>query len=231
MGHDAVDAAMPLDPEEHRAQLEGLARLLPERSRVIDIGAGLGRLAIPLAEAGHDVLAIDTEADWLAGVRGATSDLEHPVRTHRADALDPDADLAHPEGPADAVLILGNTLALFHDSLACADLFARLRPHLSEGGALYIDHLHTVVWREVREGYWQEGLSEGGDLQLAWDAGDCVVALRHEGDDRFGRDGLAPGDTPLRLWSWGALRLLARAGGFSDPQPLPEHHLVRFRGA
>lgn len=228
MSGDSVDASMPLEPEEHERQISGLVALIPTGVRVIDIGAGLGRVAIPLAERGCDVLAIDTEPAWLAGVEGATSDLDPPVRTRVCDVLESDAELEHPAGPADVVLILGNTLALFHDVRACAGLLARLRGVLAPGGAVYIDHAHDGVWDEVAQGNWQEGLSEEGDLRLVWSRGDSVVALRAEEDAR--RDGpMDDRDEPMRLWSWGALRLLALASGFSDPEPLSAHHLVRFR--
>jgi len=229
MTDEPVDALMPLDPDEHRAQLEGLSQFLPERARVVDVGAGLGRVAIPLAESGRDVCAIDTEEAYLVGLERATADLSTPVRTRRANALDPGADLAHPGGPTDAVLILGNTLALFEDTLACADLLARLRATLALGGALLIDHLHTVVWREVREGYWQEGVSEDGAMQLVWRDGDAVIALREGDAVDASNDELSARDTPIRLWSWGALRLLARCAGFSDPEAHPAHHLVVLR--
>lgn len=229
MHDDPVDHVMPLDPDEHAAQIAYLLRTLNAGDRVVDVGAGLGRIAIPLAEQGVDVLAIDNDPSWLEGVGRATADLERPVVTRCADVLDVGADLAHPSGASDNVLILGNTLALFHDPMECVALFQRLRGTLSPGGALYIDHLHSVVWREVREGYWQEGVSEDGDMQMVWEEGDCVIALRTgEGvDPSSDRPGAS--DARMRLWSWGALQLLARCAGFSDPEALPDAHLVRFR--
>ncbi len=226
---DPIDATMPLEPEEHAAQLEGLSALIAGGDRVIDVGAGLGRIAIPLAERGCDVLAIDTEESWLVGVEQATSDLPNPVLTRQADVLDITTDLAHPRGRAHAVLILGNTLALFHDPIACAELFARLRGVMTPDGVLLVDHLHSVVWREVREGYWQEGVSEDGDLQMVWSPGDAVIAFRQGPDVDTARETVDDRDAPMRLWSWGALRLLARASGFSDPEAMLDRHLVAFR--
>ncbi len=53
---------LPLDPEDHAAQLAAVMRLAhgpPRAQRILDLGAGTGRLATPLAQRGHDVCAID----------------------------------------------------------------------------------------------------------------------------------------------------------------------------
>lgn len=58
---------------------------LPRRSLVLDIGAGLGALTLPLAEAGHRVVAIEAHP-------GRAAELERTVgglaRVVRADASD-----------------------------------------------------------------------------------------------------------------------------------------------
>ena len=57
--------------------------------RVLDVGAGTGRVAIDLARAGHDVTALDVDAELLAELETRAGDL--PVRTLAADATDFDA--------------------------------------------------------------------------------------------------------------------------------------------
>jgi SAM-dependent methyltransferase len=42
---------------------------------VVDIGAGVGRVSIPLAQAGHDVIAVDHNADAIATLRARRQEL------------------------------------------------------------------------------------------------------------------------------------------------------------
>lgn len=53
---------------------------------ILDLGAGTGRVALDLARAGHDVVALDRDAQLLAALRERAGDL--PVETVRADARD-----------------------------------------------------------------------------------------------------------------------------------------------
>ncbi|MEO1128389.1 MAG: hypothetical protein AAFX05_01630, partial [Planctomycetota bacterium] len=83
---DPADAAFPVEQKEHEAQVAGLLRLLGSSPRrVVDIGAGAGRIADPLAGAGHDVLAIDHDEH-------ALELCDDPVETRSIDVLDPEAD-------------------------------------------------------------------------------------------------------------------------------------------
>jgi SAM-dependent methyltransferase len=50
------------------AEVEAIAGLLEPGSSVLDLGAGVGRIADPLAELGHQVVAVDDSADMLAHV-------------------------------------------------------------------------------------------------------------------------------------------------------------------
>jgi SAM-dependent methyltransferase len=50
---------------------ELVSGLLPPGARVLDLGAGTGRTADPLAELGYDVVAVDDSAEMLAHVRRA----------------------------------------------------------------------------------------------------------------------------------------------------------------
>ena len=56
---------------------------------VLDVGAGTGRVALDLARAGHDVTALDVDAELLAELERRADGL--PVRTVVADAADFDA--------------------------------------------------------------------------------------------------------------------------------------------
>jgi len=57
-----------------------------ERGPVLDVGAGTGRVALPLARAGHDVTALDREPELLEALATRAQGL--PIATVVADAGD-----------------------------------------------------------------------------------------------------------------------------------------------
>ncbi len=57
---------------------------------ILDVGAGTGRVALDLARRGHEVVALDTDAELLAALRARAGGL--PVSTLHADARDFAAD-------------------------------------------------------------------------------------------------------------------------------------------
>ena len=61
-----IFSRLPAGPD-----LEVINSLIAPRTSVLDLGAGAGRLADPLAELGHQVTAVDESADMLSHVRSA----------------------------------------------------------------------------------------------------------------------------------------------------------------
>jgi SAM-dependent methyltransferase len=214
----------PLEPAQHEAQR---SRLLasPAPRRVLDLGCGDGRLLGPLHEAGHDVIGVDRDPVALARCA------EH---CHLPDDRLFELDFrrqpwpASLDGPFDLVLCLGNTFMLVHEPDDAADLLAAVAARLRPGGAFCIDALCDEMWREVAEGYWQEGVAEDGSMQLLWRPGDNVIALRHGHDVDPDHDAIAEADALFRLWTWGELRLLARLSGLIGPEQDIEGYLVRM---
>jgi|EndMetStandDraft_8_1072994.scaffolds.fasta_scaffold46560_4 SAM-dependent methyltransferase len=69
------------------ADLELFARLAGELpGGVLDLGAGTGRVALPLAAAGHPVTAVDTDPAVLAALAQRAAERSLPVETVRGDA-------------------------------------------------------------------------------------------------------------------------------------------------
>lgn len=121
------------DPYERGAAW--LARhQLDQHARYLDLGAGFGAHAVPLARAGKSVVAVDFHAGLLAELRAAAPGVE----THCDDLV---AFLAGgggggTAGPWDAVLCLGDTLTHLADPGAVRALLAGAARVLTPGGVL-----------------------------------------------------------------------------------------------
>jgi SAM-dependent methyltransferase len=110
------DADQPLWAELARAAPDG----------VLDVGAGTGRVALPLARAGHAVTALDIDPALLAVLTERAEDI--PVATLAADAQDFALD-----APVGLVIVPMQTLQLLSDRDA---FFACARRALVPGGRL-----------------------------------------------------------------------------------------------
>ena len=113
--HGGYDADLPLWRE--LADAEG--------GPVLDLGAGTGRVAVDLAAHGHDVVALDRDAELLA----ALVERSPAVRTVAADAREFELDTTFPLviAPMQLVQILGGRGGR-------AALLERVHAHLAEGG-------------------------------------------------------------------------------------------------
>ena len=101
--------------------------LLPGPSRVLDAGCGTGRVAIRLAELGHQVVGVDLDDAMLARARRDAPGLEWV----RADL----AALDLPGERFDVVVAAGNVVPLVGPGRE-ADAVAALARHLVPGGRL-----------------------------------------------------------------------------------------------
>jgi SAM-dependent methyltransferase len=114
-----VDAALA-------AGADDVAPLLPGAGIAVDLGAGFGMHAIPLARGGYDVVAIDTSAELLDALRTSGADLS--IRAVEGDLLD---FKRHASAPASLIVCLGDTLTHLADlsqvERLCRDVAASLR--------------------------------------------------------------------------------------------------------
>jgi len=220
----APDDWLPLDPDEHERQIEAvLALLAPAPQRVLDLGAGDGRVAGHLRDAGHDVVCIDSDPDAVEAC--AAQGLSVRV----GDMLDPDLDLTVEDAPPHAALLLGHTFLLLDDTVDALSLLRRLAGALVPGGVVALDDFCEPLWREVHEGAWREGVSDDGAMQMVWAPGEPVFTLRH-GDAVDPDDWtIHPGERRMRLYSLGELRLLASAAGLAGPENDAGGALLLFR--
>ena len=113
--------------------------------RVLDLGAGTGRVSLDLAAQGHEVHALDVDAALLGALRDRAGDL--PVHTHVADARDFDLGDLH----FGLVLAPMQTVQLLGGAAARASMLAAVRRHLAPGGVFAAALANTVEGFEEGE--------------------------------------------------------------------------------
>ena len=103
---------------------------------VLELAAGTGRLAIPMAELGHDVTALDISPDMLGQLRRKDADRSTGGRITTVVG-DMARDL--PAGPFEIVFVAFNSLFMLTDPDDQAACFASVAPVLGERGAFVLE--------------------------------------------------------------------------------------------
>lgn len=101
--------------------------LAQNAERILDVGAGTGRVTLRLVEAGHDVTALDIDAELLAALQLRST---APIATITADASDFTTD-----GQFDLIAVPMQTIQLLSDR---DGFFASARRALKPGGLLAV---------------------------------------------------------------------------------------------
>lgn len=182
-------------------------------ARILDLGAGTGRIADPLVELGHEVVAVDDSAEMLAHVRHA--------RPHRARIEELDLGERF-----DAVLLASHLLNTPDDGLRRA-LLAAARRHLGAGGRLLLQW-HEPGWFDgLRPGTVTEGGIGGltSRLEVSGFADDVLDATVSYSD---GTSTWAQSFRALRLGADRLARELAAAGLVLDPDRPAPGWLIAF---
>lgn len=109
------------------------ALLAPYGKKVLEIGCGTGRIAIPLAKAGFSVTGLEYEADMIRILEGKDYPREN-LTVAQGDARD--FDLAQ---SFDGVIMGCNFINHFADSYDLLRVLRCCRRHLRPGGLLLID--------------------------------------------------------------------------------------------
>ena len=131
--HDVSDVEATVAAVAARARVASPAGT----PRILELGAGTGRLALPLAVAGLHVVGVDASPDMLARARAKAA----------AAGLDPDrlalveADMAAPlpDGPFAVAFVAFNTLFNLTTAEAQARCFAHVAERLGPGGAFAVE--------------------------------------------------------------------------------------------
>jgi len=128
--------------------LEQCAELVPEGARVLDLGVGQGRNALPLARRGCAVTGIDTSAVAVDTVKRLAKEEGLPLEAVLQDFRD-----YEPPRSFDAVLCFGLMQTL--DLGGCASLVERLHHWIRPGGALFLTawHMDDPSFEVCRQGW------------------------------------------------------------------------------
>jgi len=118
-------------------------------SPILDVGAGTGRVTLPLARAGHEVVALDLDAELLRELERRASGL--PVETVVADAR----DLSLPGRRFPLCIVPMQTIQLFGGEAGRARFLRSAARHLCPEGVLAI-----AIAQDLQEFEWQDGDGE-----------------------------------------------------------------------
>ena len=125
---------------------------LSSGARILDAGCGFGRLSIPLAELGMDVVAMDISVDMTTKTVAFAQEANV-----RLDVREGDFRHCHYQEAFDAIVCADTTFGSFSD----ADNFSTLvafRDSLREEGLLYLEVLNRdICLRELPGRTWWEG--------------------------------------------------------------------------
>lgn len=110
-----------------------VASYVPGSGLAIDLGAGFGMHALPLARGGYDVVAIDTSPELLGVLERNAPGLS--VRAIEADLLD---FKRYADGSAKLIVCLGDTLTHLASPAAVERLFADCAACLAPDGRLVL---------------------------------------------------------------------------------------------
>jgi hypothetical protein len=125
------------------AEIESIVPRLSSGATAVDLGAGFGMHAIPLARRGCSVIAIDTSALLLEELRNQAETL--PVTTVEDDLL---SFQRHMESKADLILCMGDTLTHLPDPPSVEKLFTLAAESVHDGGlfiATFRDYTTPLV--------------------------------------------------------------------------------------
>jgi SAM-dependent methyltransferase len=118
------------------------AHVIGERLRVLDVGGGSGRFAVPLAERGHDVTVVDISEDALRLLHGRNRPF---ISTRCADFFGQAFD-----GPFD--IVMGMESIQYFTAVTLEELFAKIHSVLRPGGRFVFTELNIHSWRHTLRG-------------------------------------------------------------------------------
>jgi SAM-dependent methyltransferase len=136
------DALYPSTPDAEQAA--HFVHEIAPKGRVLELGVGTGRLAVPMADLGLQVHGVDASEQMLG--RWATRD---PQRRVKASVGDFTSTL--PDGPFDAVLIGLNTLFMVPDRDRQIETLRLAGTRLGHAGVLVVETYNPWYYHRLSE--------------------------------------------------------------------------------
>jgi SAM-dependent methyltransferase len=130
------------------AELDAIGLPVVRPGTAIDLGAGIGLHALPLAQRGFSVTAIDSCQQLLDQLRERSGAL--PIATATADIVEFPALVQH---PADVIVCMGDTLTHLPDVASAELLLANVAGSLALGGMFactFRDYISSPLQAERR---------------------------------------------------------------------------------
>ncbi|MEP6884893.1 MAG: class I SAM-dependent methyltransferase [Gammaproteobacteria bacterium] len=143
-----IDAALARSDAELDVLSPPARRLSMQGATAIDLGAGFGLHAIPLARRGFSVLALDSCEALLKDLSLRAGSL--PIRVVNANLLD---FKAHEAAPVDVILCMGDTLTHLPEQSNVETLLKEVAASLNPGGtfvATFRDYVTAPLKDEAR---------------------------------------------------------------------------------
>jgi len=150
-----------LDLEDHRDDVELYLALIGRgHSAVLELGCGTGRVALPLAAAGHEVVGVDNDPAMLSRARAAWEVGAPTSRRGSLDLIDEDLTKLDLGRQFDLVILGLNALPMLASRDAQQAALRVAAAHLErEGGRVVVD-----VWLPDAA----DLAAYDGSLELAW---------------------------------------------------------------
>lgn len=148
---------------DHKEIATVLSKLPKTPGRALDLGCGVGRLAVPLAKVGWSIWGVDLSPGMLAEADACARKMGVADRVNWSMADFSDLTIL-PEGPFDLVLAIGS---LFHvtDDAVLARILDAIAARLRPSGIFVVD-METEKSAWVSEPELHEVAREGGTLRI-----------------------------------------------------------------